>query len=320
MSKVTWDVVGERLYETGVRHGMLYPQAPAGDYPLGLPWNGLSGITESPSGAEASPIYADDTKYLNLISAEEFAATVEAYTYPDEFAECDGSGALAAGVSVGQQTRKSFGLAYRTVLGNDIDGEGYGYKLHMIYGALAAPSEKGYQTINDSPEAITFSWEVSTTPVAVDGFKPTASLTIDSTKVDPAVLAILEDMLYGTAIADPYLPLPDEIAIMFAGSAIDALSLVSIVPADEATGVALNANIVLTFNNEIQDEAIVVTDDIGTIVLGVTSWDTARKVLTFNPTSSLDITTIYIVTIGGVVDIYNQSLVEEVKNFETAAA
>jgi hypothetical protein len=319
MAKLQWDAVGERLYETGVRNGVLYPQAAGGDYPLGVAWNGLSAITESPSGAEASPIYADDTKYLNLISAEEFGATIEAYTYPDEFAACDGSAALATGVMAGQQSRKSFGLAFRTVLGNDIDGEAYGYKLHLIYGALAAPSEKGYASINDSPEAIAFSWEIATTPVAVTGFKPTASLTIDSTKVDEATLADLEDILYGTVGGDPYLPLPDAIAAMFAGAAPSALALSSIVPADDASGVAVAANVVLTFNNAIKSEAVVVTEDDGTIVPGAKTWDTARKVLTFNPTSNFTNSEIYIVTIGGVVDIYNQSLAEEVKNFQVTA-
>jgi hypothetical protein len=212
MSRIVWDETTKRFYETGVKNGVLYPRDSLGAYPLGVPWNGLTAVTESPSGAEATPIYADDTKYLNLISAEEFGATVEAYTYPDEFAECDGSAELEPGVIVGQQTRKAFGLAYRTVLGNDVDGNDYGYKLHLIYGAIAAPSEKAYATINDSPEAITFSWEVSTTPVAVTGLKPTASLVIDSTKVVPATLATLEDIIYGTGASDPRLPLPDEVA------------------------------------------------------------------------------------------------------------
>ena len=174
MSKLVWDKTGERLYETGVDHGVLYPIQAGGLYNKGVAWNGLTAVTESPSGAEASPIYADNIKYLNLMSAEEFGATIEAYTYPDEFAECDGSAEIATGVTIGQQARKVFGLSYRTVIGNDVDSNDYGYKLHLIYGALAAPSEKGYTTINDSPEAITFSWEVSTTPVNVTGFKPTA--------------------------------------------------------------------------------------------------------------------------------------------------
>lgn len=214
--KLVWDNTGERYYETGVKNGVLYPQDSKGAYPKGVAWNGLTAVTESPSGAEASPLYADDIKYLNLMSAEEFGATVEAYTYPDEFAECDGSASLADGVIIGQQKRKSFGMAYKTTLGNDVDGNDYGYKLHLIYGALAAPSEKAYATINDSPEAITFSWELTTTPVNVTGHKPTASLTIDSTKADAAKLAALEAILFGSEEAEARLPLPDEIAEIFA--------------------------------------------------------------------------------------------------------
>lgn len=209
--KLVWDKTGERLYETGVRQGVLYPQA-AGAYPKGVAWNGLTAVTESPSGAEATPLYADDIKYLNLVSTEEFGGTIEAYTYPEEFMECDGSASIATGVYIGQQARKAFGLSYRTVVGNDVDMNDYGYKLHLIYGALAAPSEKGYATINDSPEAITFSWEFTTTPVNVTGFKPTASITIDSTKVDKEKLAALEAILYGSESEEARLPLPDEIA------------------------------------------------------------------------------------------------------------
>lgn len=211
MAKLVWDATGERKYETGVRNGVLYVMGEGGTYPKGVVWNGLTAVTESPSGAEATALYADDTKYLNLISAEEFGATIEAYTYPDEFAECDGSATLAAGVTIGQQPRKTFGMSYRTVYGNDVNNESYGYKLHLIYGAVAAPSEKPYATINDSPEAITFSWEVKTTPVNVTGHKPTASLTIDSTKVDEAKLKKIEDILYGAAEGEARLPLPDEI-------------------------------------------------------------------------------------------------------------
>lgn len=199
MSKIVWDQTGERFYETGVKKAVLYPQETGGLYPNGVAWNGLTAVTESPSGAEASPLYADDIKYLNLISAEEFGATIEAYTYPEEFAKCDGSENIVKGVSIGQQKRQAFGLSYCTVLGNDTDNNSYGYKLHMIYGALAAPSEKAYASINDSPEAITFSWELTTTPVQVsDDFEPTANITVDSTKVDKAKLAILEAILYGT--------------------------------------------------------------------------------------------------------------------------
>ena len=220
MSKLVWDKTGERYYETGVKNGVLYPIQPNGTYSKGVAWNGLTAVTESPSGAENTPLYADDIKYLNLVSAEEFGATVEAYTYPDEFAECDGSASIADGVMIGQQARKIFGMSYKTTVGNDVDGNSHGYKLHLIYGATASPSEKAYATINDSPEAITFSWEIATTPVNVTGFKPTASLVIDSTKADPAKLASLEEILYGkdptgeglSDGVDPRLPLPDEIA------------------------------------------------------------------------------------------------------------
>lgn len=210
MPKLTWDASGERLYETGVKQGVLYVMGSTG-YGNGVAWNGLTAITESPSGAESTPLYADDIKYLDLRSTEEFGATIEAYTYPDEFAACDGSANLADGVSIGQQARKMFGLCYRTTVGNDTDGTDHGYKLHLIYGATASPSEKAYETINDSPEAITFSWEITTTPVSVTGFKPTASITIDSTKADPTCLAALEAKLYGGENSEPTLPLPDEV-------------------------------------------------------------------------------------------------------------
>lgn len=214
MAKLVWDNTGERLFETGVSKGVLYVQGEGGTYPKGVVWNGLTAVTENPSGAEATPLYADDIKYLNLVSAEEYGCTIEAFTYPDEFAECDGSVAAVEGVYLGQQARKVFGFCYRTVLGNDTKGNDYGYKLHLVYGCLAAPSEKAYSTINDSPEAAAFSWEVSTTPVAVEGFKPTASLTIDSTKVDKTKLAALEAILYGSdseTAGDARLPLPIEV-------------------------------------------------------------------------------------------------------------
>ena len=214
MAKLIWDATGERFYETGVKNGVLYVADAQGTYPKGVAWNGLTAVTESPSGAEPTPLYADDIKYLNLMSAEEFGATVEAYTYPDEFAQCNGEASLVEGVVIGQQPRKTFGMVYRTVLGNDVNNENYGYKLHLIYGAVAAPSEKAYATINDSPEAITFSWELTTTPVSVNGFKPTASLTIDSTKVEPTKLTALEDILFGSETVEARLPLPDEIATL----------------------------------------------------------------------------------------------------------
>lgn len=209
--KLVWDQTGERTYETGVRNGVLYPVTD-GEYSKGVAWNGLTAVTESPSGAEATALYADDMKYLNLVSAEEFGCTIEAYTYPEEFEACDGSASIAKGVVIGQQDRQVFGLCYRTTIGNDTESNAHGYKLHMVYGCLAAPSEKGYSTINDSPEAITFSWEVKTTPVNVAGFKPTALVTVDSTKSDADKLAALEKILYGSDEADARLPLPDEIA------------------------------------------------------------------------------------------------------------
>lgn len=214
MAKLVWDKTGERLYETGVRQGVLYPQSTDGEYPEGVAWNGLTAVTESPSGAEPTPLYADDIKYLNLMSVEEFGATIEAYTYPEEFAECNGEAELTTGVTISQQKRKTFGMSYKTVIGNDVDGNNHGYKLHIIYGAMAAPSEKAYATINDSPEAITFSWEVTTTPVSVPGFEPTASITIDSTKVDKSKLTALENVLYGSESESAKLPLPDEIATL----------------------------------------------------------------------------------------------------------
>ena len=216
MSKIVWDAVGEHTFETGVRNGVLYLKDAQGAYSTGVAWNGLTSVSESPEGAEATDLYADDIKYLTLMSAENFKATIEAYTYPDEFAECDGSATIADGVTIGQQSRKPFGLCYRTAVGNDTDGNEHGYKLHIVYGCLASPSEKQYSTINDSPEAITFSWEVSTTPVNVNGKKPTATLIIDSTKADKSKLTALEAILYGSETEEPRLPLPDEIATLMA--------------------------------------------------------------------------------------------------------
>jgi hypothetical protein len=215
MATLTWDGVGDRKYETGVDRGVLYIPDEAGVYNDGVAWNGLVSVSESPSGAEANPQYADNVKYLNLFSAEEFGATIEAFTYPDEFAPFDGLGVPVAGVTIGQQARKSFGLGYRTKIGNDIDGDDHGYKLHLVYGCSASPSEKAYTTINDSPEAITFSWEITTIPVAVPGMKPTAIITVDSTKVDSTKLAALETILYGSVGVDPRLPLPAEVIELF---------------------------------------------------------------------------------------------------------
>ena len=219
MSKLKWDQIGERLYETGVDKVVLFPMESTGQYGAGVAWNGITAVNESPSGAEPTALYANNGKYLNLISNEDFAATIEAYTYPDEFEKCDGSKEIAPGVVIGQQKRKVFGLAYRTLLGNDVDGYDHGYKLHLVYGCLAAPSENNHSTVNDSPEAGTMSWSVSTTPVEVADAKPTATVTIDSTKADKAKLKKLEDMLYGTEQAESKLPLPAEVITLMKDAA-----------------------------------------------------------------------------------------------------
>lgn len=236
MTALTWDGVGEKVYETGVDHGVLYlPNPSTGEYDEGVSWNGLVSVTESPSGAEPTATYADNIKYMTLLSAEEFAATIEAYTYPDEFAECDGTVEVEPGVLVGQQIRKAFGMVYRTLVGNDLEGNAAGYKLHLLYGCLAAPSEKAYTTINDSPEAITFSWEVSTTPQPISGMAPTSLIVIDSTEVAPAALALLEAELFGDAGGDANLPSPDQVVAFFAG-ALTAVDLGT--PANQPTYVA----------------------------------------------------------------------------------
>lgn len=267
MSALTWDGIGERLYETGVDHGVLYIPGPSGTYDNGYAWNGLTTVTESPSGAESNPQYADNIKYLNLLSAEEFGATIEAFTYPDEFAQCDGTAVPQAGVSVGQQPRKTFGMSYRTRVGNDLSGTEFGYKIHLIYGALAAPSEKAFATINDSPEAITFSWEVTTTPVEVGtvngvDYKPTASLTVDSTKVDATALQNLENVLYGTAGTDPRLPMPAEVLGFFSGTVTEVVpqaptydNTTHTITIPTVTGVEY------LINGEVVTDAVVITQD-----------------------------------------------------------
>ena len=219
MAKLLWDQTGDRTYETGTDRGVLFPMGTDGGYENGVAWNGLTSVSENPTGAEPNPLYADNIKYLNLISAEEFGATVEAYTYPPEFALCDGSAEIAPGVTIGQQVRRKFGLSYRTTIGNDVRGNDYGYKIHLIYNATAQPSQKAYQTINESPDAITFSWEISTEPVEMPGFKPSASITIDSTKVPAAKLAALEALLYGTATEESSLPLPAALIALFGEAA-----------------------------------------------------------------------------------------------------
>lgn len=217
MSRITWDDIGEKTYETGVKKGVLYPMV-SGSYTAGVPWNGLTAVNENPTGAETTAKYADDTKYLNLVSSEEYAATIEAFTYPDEFAQCDGSATAGTGgcVSIGQQKRKPFGFSYVTTVGNDTDEMDYGYKIHLVYNALAKPSSKSYGTVNETPDAITFSWEISTTPVEVgSGYKPTAHLVIDSTKTTEALLTSFKDIIYGSENAEPRLPLPSEVISHF---------------------------------------------------------------------------------------------------------
>ena len=216
MAKLTWDKVGERYYENGVKKGVLFPQAEDGTYPKGVAWSGLTGVTETGSGAEATPLYADDIKYLNLMSKEEFGATITAYTAPPEFGVCDGTAEIATGVAIGQQPRNAFGMSYQTILGNDVKNSKYGYKLHFIYGALASPSERAYATESETPEAMELSWEVSTTPVDVEGFEPTATVVIDSTKVKPEKLAALEAIIYGSDTEEPRLPLPSELITLIA--------------------------------------------------------------------------------------------------------
>ena len=253
MTKLVWDAAGQRLFETGVDRGVFYVANANGVYDIGYAWNGLTGITESPSGAESTPLYADNMKYVNMVSVEEFGATLEAFMYPKEFAPFDGLAEPVPGVFVGQQSRKAFGLSYRTRIGNDIDGSDHGYKIHLIYGATAAPSEKAYNTINDSPEAATLSWDLKTTPVdAGSGLRPTAQLTIDSTKVAPAALANLENILYGTAGTDPRLPLPAEVYGMF------GVSLTTVTPT-EPTKVGNNITIPTVAGVEYTIDDVVVT-------------------------------------------------------------
>jgi hypothetical protein len=220
MSKLVWDAVGERRFETGIDRGVLFIPNTSGVYDSGVAWNGLSKVTEKPTGASSNKQYADNQVYLNLVSTEQFEADLEAFTYPDEFGQCDGTAEPEPGVAIGQQSRKSFGLSYRTLVGNDVANTDLGYKIHLVYGASAAPSQKDFQTVNDNPAAIAFSWSITTTPVAVTGYKPTATLTIDSTKVNATALQTLEDTIYGTAGQDPRLPTPDEVLAMFSGTVV----------------------------------------------------------------------------------------------------
>jgi hypothetical protein len=262
VSTLTWDQTGQREYETGVDRGVLFIPDDTGVYTEGYAWNGLTTITESPSGAEANPQYADNIKYLNLLSAEQFGATIEALTYPDEFAQCDGTATPTPGVSIGQQSRKTFGLCYRTKVGNDLDGTDFGYKLHLIYGATAAPSEKAYASINDSPAAITFSWAVTTTPIDVPGLKPTASITIDSTKVDAGALSDLEDFLYGTTGTDPSLPTPTDVLALFADTVTEVSPVMPTYTSGTHTiAIPTTTGVVYKINGLEATGSVVITED-----------------------------------------------------------
>ena len=315
--KLVWDAVGQRIAEAGVKNGVLYPMV-AGVYGAGVAWNGLTSIGEAPTGAEASPFYADNQKYLEIMSAEEFAGTIGCYTYPDAFKSCVGEGSLVSGIVIGQQTHTKFGFSYRTEIVNDTEGVDFGYKIHLVYNCLAGISSKDHTTINDSPAFEEMSFDFTATKVNVTDAAPTAHLIIDSTKVDSATLAAFETILYGAAGVDPRLPLPDEIKALFAGGAPSALALSSVVPADAATGVAVASNIVFTFNNKINTEEIVVMSAAGAIVSGSRAWDADGKVLTFDPTTNLSGATTYLVAIAGVEDIYGQTLANTVKKFTTA--
>lgn len=317
MAKIKWDQEGQKTYETGVKNGVLYVIDDDGKYSNGVAWNGLTNVNESPSGAEESPYYADDVKYLSLTSAEEFGASVEAYTYPEEFEVCDGSVEILPGISASQQTRKKFGLCYRTTFGNDVKGNDYGYKLHLVYGAQAAPSERGYSTINDSPEPITFSWELTTTPVEINGFKPTSILKVDSTKMNPDKLAILENILYGTDDTNPRLPLPNELMELLGGESIDGLEFVSIEPENNTIDIPISQPITLMFNNKIKSLSYTLMSNDGDIIDSqLTIEDNKATIISPQPLAGGKN---YILVVNFVTDIYSQTLGMQVYKFTTIA-
>lgn len=318
MSKIVWDQLGERFGETGVDQGVLFPFK-NNAYEKGVPWNGLTSVNEAPTGGEPNPFYADNQKYIEIMSEEEFAGTIGCYMYPDEFKAAIGEIELAPGVTVGQQTHEMFGFSYRTKIVNDMNGADYGFKIHLVYNALAGVTARDHTTINDSPELEELSFDFTTTKVAVSGGKPTAHLVIDSTKFTAENKAKLDNflnILYGTESVNPRLPLPDEIAGLFEGTAPAELQVV-ITPNDDATEVDTDANIIFTFNTKIVKESIVVTSAEGEIVSGSKTWNSEGKILTFNPTDNLSTNTVYIITISGVVDIYNRTLAPQIINFMT---
>lgn len=318
MSKIVWDQLGERFGETGVDQGVLFPFK-NNAYEKGVPWNGLTSVNEAPTGGEPNPFYADNQKYIEIMSEEEFAGTIGCYMYPDEFKAAIGEIELVTGVTVGQQTHEMFGFSYRTKIVNDTNGADYGFKIHLVYNALAGVTARDHTTINESPELEELSFDFTTTKVAVSGGKPTAHLVIDSTKFTAENKAKLDNflnILYGTESVNPRLPLPDEIAELFEGTAPAELQ-VAITPNDDATEVDTDANIIFTFNTKIVKESIVVTSAEGEIVSGSKTWNSEGKILTFNPTDNLSTNTVYIITISGVVDIYNRTLAPQIINFMT---
>lgn len=316
MSKLLWDQIGERFGEIGVDRGVLFPFA-VSNYAAGVAWNGLTSVNEAPTGAEPSPFYADNRKYISLMSEEEFAGTIGCFTYPAEFQACLGEINLSNGVAISQQAHKVFGFSYRTKIVSDTNQD-LGYKLHIVYNAVAGVTARDHKTMNESPELEELSFDFTATKVDVTGQKPTAKITIDSTKVDPAKLAALELILYGNTGVDPRLPAPDEVASIFASAAPSALALSSSVPADAATAVVTSSNIVLTFNNKIAEESIVLTTQAGVVVPFSKSWDVNGKILTIDPTANLTAATSYNIVIAGVSDIYSQTLAPVVRKFTTA--
>lgn len=319
MSKLIWDKIGERLAETGVDQGVLYPFV-ANAYATGVAWNGLTSLNEAPTGGEPNPFYADNQKYLEIMSEEEFAGTIGCYTYPDEFKECIGEKELKTGIIIGQQSRSMFGLCYRTKIVNDTNGSDHGFKIHLVYNAKAGVSARDHTTMNETPELEELSFDFTTTKVAVTGGKPAAHLIIDSTKIaveDAAKLQTLLDTLYGTDVTTPRLLMPDEVADIFEGAAIEAITLSTIEPEDSDVEIAVDANIMLTFNNKILDETISVLSAEGVVIAASHTFDANGKILTINPNVNLSLNTKYTVVVAGVVDIYGQALVPVTKSFTT---
>jgi hypothetical protein len=319
MSKIVWDQLGERLGETGVDQGVLFPFTGSA-YETGVPWNGLTSVNEAPTGGEPNPFYADNQKYIEIMSEEEFAGTIGCYMYPDEFKAAIGETESTPGVIVGQQAHTIFGLSYRTKIVNDTNGVDHGFKIHLVYNALAGVTARDHTTMNESPELEELSFDFTTTKVAVTGGKPTSHLIIDSTKIaveDAAKLQTLLDTLYGTNVAAPRLLMPDEVAAIFEGAEIEAITLSTIVPEDSGVNIAVNANITLTFNNKILDETISVLSAEGVVIAASHTFNATGKILTINPNVDLSLNTKYTVVVAGVVDIYGQALAPVTKSFTT---